>query len=273
MIRGLYTAASSMLAGMRQQEVISNNLANANTVGFRSDQAELKAFPLMFLQRLFDTNRDSNGDLLPSYQVGGINTGLMVDQVTTNFKEGSIRETNNTLDMAIRDTAGPNSPPSFFAVQTPNGTQFTRDGSFSLNANGELVTNQGFRVLGAGGAPIVFPQAAVTPGADVKVGPNGAITLNNNPVGQLQIVAFANPVALDKPGNTLFAQNVRSGPPTPANPGDFVIQDHALELSNVDPVRSMAEMMDTMRAYEMNQKMVQAQDLILGQAVNDIAKV
>ncbi|MBV9120264.1 MAG: flagellar biosynthesis protein FlgG, partial [Chloroflexi bacterium] len=66
MIRGLYTAASSMLAGMRQQEVISNNLANANTVGFRSDDSEVKAFPLLFLQRLFDTNRDANGDVLPS---------------------------------------------------------------------------------------------------------------------------------------------------------------------------------------------------------------
>jgi len=272
-IRGLYTAASSMIAGMRKQEVISNNLANANTVGFRGDDAETKAFPLMFLQRLFDTNRDSNGALLPSTLVGGVNTGLMVDQVTTSFREGSIRQTSNALDMALRDTAGPNSPPSFFTVQTPNGTQFTRDGSFSLNANGELVTNQGYRVLGAGGAPIVLPQDAVSPGADVKVAPNGAITFNNNPVGQLQIVSFANPVALDKPGNTLFAQNVRSGPPTPANAGDYLIQDHALELSNVDPVRSMAEMMDTMRAYEMNQKMVQTQDDILGRAVNDIAKV
>ncbi|MBV9119513.1 MAG: flagellar hook-basal body protein [Chloroflexi bacterium] len=196
----------------------------------------------------------------------------MVDQVTTNYKEGSIRQTHSPLDMAIRDTAGPNSPPAFFTVQTPNGTQFTRDGSFSLNANGELVTNQGYRVLGVGGGPIVLPQEAAAPGADVKVAANGAITLNNQVVGQLQIVTFANPIALDKPGNTLFAQNVRSGPPTPANVADYAIQDHALELSNVDPVRSMAQMLDVTRAYEMNQKMVQTQDQILGDAVNEIAK-
>jgi flagellar basal-body rod protein FlgF len=268
-IRGLYTAASSMLAQMRRQEVITNNLANANTVGFRADDTTMKGFPLIFLQRLFDGNRDSNGNVLPSTEVGGLNTGLMVDQVATSFREGSIRETNSPLDMAIRDTAGPNSPPAFFAVQTPNGTQFTRDGSFSRNANGELVTNQGYRVLGAGGAPIVLPASL---DSDIRVQANGAIFVNNQQAGQLQIVSFTNPVALDKPGNTLFAQNVRSGPPTPAAPADFVVQDHALEQSNVDPVRSMAEMMDTMRAYEMNQKMVQTQDEVLGRAVNDIAK-
>jgi flagellar basal-body rod protein FlgG len=273
MIKGLYTAASSMLASMRRQEVISNDLANANTIGFRADDAEQKAFPLLFLQRLNDTNRDSNGDVLPSTLVGGVNTGVMIDQVTTSFKEGSIRQTQSPLDMAIRDTAGPNSPPAFFAVQTPNGTEFTRDGSFSLNANGQLVTNQGYRVLDTNGNPIAFPAEAVTPGADVKVSPAGAITYNNNPVAQLQVVTFQNPIALDKPGNTLFAQNVRSGPPTPSNPADYVIPNQALELSNVDPVRSMAEMMDTLRSYEMNQKMVQTQDQVLGEAVNDIAKV
>jgi flagellar basal-body rod protein FlgF len=269
MIRGLYTAASSMLAHMRRQEVLSNDLANANTVGFRGDETELKAFPQLFLQRLFDTNRDSNQQVLPTRDVGGLNTGLMVDQVTTSFKEGNVRETHNPLDMAIRDTAGPNSPPAFFAVQTPNGTEFTRDGSFTRNANGELITNQGNRVLGAGGAPIVVPDAR---DGEIRVDPNGAISINNQPVGQLQIVTFANPEALDKPGNTLFAQNVRSGPPTPSNPGDYQVQQFAQELSNVDPVRSMAEMLDTMRAYEMNQKMVQTQDEMLGHAVNDIAK-
>ena len=269
MIRGLYTAASSMLAQMRRQEVVTNNLANANTIGFRADDAEMKAFPLEFLHRLFDTNRDPNGNLLPSSEIGGVNTGLMIDQVTTSFREGNIRETQSPLDMAIRDTAGTSSPPAFFAVQTPNGTEFTRDGSFSRNANGELVTNQGYRVLGAGGAPITLPAAQ---DSEVKVQPNGAIFVNNQQVGQLQIVTFQNPIALDKPGNTLFAQNVRSGPPTPANPADYIVQDHALELSNVDPVRSMAEMMDDMRAYEMNQKMVQTQDEILGKAVTDIAK-
>ncbi len=267
MIKGLYTAASSMLASMRRQEVVSNNLANANTVGFRGDETEMKAFPLLFLQRLSDTNRQENGDLMPSNLVGGVNTGLMVDQVTTNFREGSIRETKNALDMAIRDTAGPNSPPAFFAVQTPNGTQFTRDGSFIRNANGELVTNQGYRVLGVGGQPIVLSEG------DVRVQPSGAITVDNVPAGQLQIVTFANPIALDKPGNTLFAQNVRSGPPTPSTPGDFQIQQNALELSNVDPVRTTAEMMDNMRAYEMSQRMVQTQDDILNKAVNEIAKV
>jgi flagellar basal-body rod protein FlgG len=259
-----------MLAHMRRQEVISNNLANVNTVGFRGDDAEVKAFPLIFLQRLFDTNRDANGTVLPSREVGGLNTGLMVDQVATSFREGNIRETHNPLDLALRDTAGPNSQPAFFAVQTPNGTQFTRDGAFSRNANGELVTNQGYRVLGQGGAPIVVPAS---PDSEVRVRPDGTILVNNQQAGQLQIVSFANPVALDKPGNTLFAQNVRSGPPTPANPADYVIQDHALELSNVDPVRSMAEMLDTMRAYEMNQRMVQTQDEVLGRAVNDIAKL
>ncbi len=267
MIRGLYTAASAMLAHMRRQEVITNNLANANTVGFRADDTELKSFPLEFLQRVFDGNRDSNGTLLPSRDVGGVGTGLMVDQVTTSFNEGSIRETHNPLDMAIRDTAGPNSPPAFFVVQTPNGTEFTRDGAFNRNANGELVTNQGYRVLDANNAPIVVPEG------DLKVQPNGAITVENAPVGQLQIVTFANPIALDKPGNTLFAQNVRSGPPVAANPVDFQIQQNAIELSNVDPARTMAEMLDTMRAYEMNQRMVQAQDDILGRAVSDIAKL
>src|SRR5581483_5820094 len=103
MIRGLYTAASSMLAHMRRQEVITNNLSNANTVGFRADDAEFKAFPLVFLQRLFDTNRDSSGTVLPGRDVGGVGSGLMVDQVTTSFAQGSIRQTHNPLDMALRD--------------------------------------------------------------------------------------------------------------------------------------------------------------------------
>lgn len=274
MIRGLYTAASSMLAHMRRQEVISNNLANVNTTGFRADDAQFKAFPLVFLERLFDTNRDSAQQVLPTRQVGGIGTGLMVDQVTTSFAEGNIKETHNPLDIALRDTAGPNSKPTFFAVQTPVGTEYTRAGAFVLNANGELVTNQGYRVLGTDGNPIVVPDdTQLRADGDLRVLTDGSIVLNNQPVGQLQIVSFDNPVALDKPGNTLFSQNVRSGSATPAAAADFQVQQFALEMSNVDPVRTMAEMMDTMRAYEMNQRMVQAQDEILGKAVNEIAKV
>ena len=175
MIRGIYTAASGMIAEALRNDTISNNLANANTTGYKKDIAVTKDFASLLIQRIND------GPQAPT--IGSLGTGSVVDEVATIQNAGSLRQTGNDLDFAIEGQG-------FFAVQTPNGVRYTRDGSFSRDSAGRLVTQDGYPVLAQNGGVIRLN------GGKVNVATNGQVSVDGRNVGSLQVVQFANTRAL-----------------------------------------------------------------------------
>lgn len=158
LLRGFYTAASGMLSQQRQQEALANNVANVNTPGYKSDQATLRAFPELLIQQMGSENIPTmNGLNLPKSQpIGSLNTGVYVHEMIPDYTQGDVRETGVTTDMAIVNGTFPDETGSlFFAVQTDNDeVRYTRNGNFTVDGQGTLVTNEGYYVVDQGGAPI-----------------------------------------------------------------------------------------------------------------------
>ncbi len=228
MDRGLYIAASGMLAEQIRQDQIANDLANASTPGYKGDRTAQATF----------------GDLLLANSatgavVGRQSTAVQVAEIRTDFRPTAARDTGEPLDFAITGEG-------FFSVQTPQGVRYTRNGQFSLDTNGQLITAQGHLVLGTGGRPIAA-------GAEGKVDPRLiGVTLLTNP---------------RKEGDSLV-----TGTPAGAAPAGTV-RSGALEGSGADPARSMVDMIASMRAFEAGQKVIQAIDETLGQAVSKVGSV
>ncbi|KKC30722.1 flagellar basal-body rod protein FlgF [Caldanaerobacter subterraneus] len=251
MIRGLYTAASGMLAQTKVMDVLANNLANVNTVGYKKDVVVLSSFPN------FETIREGGDNVPPDRKVGRIEYGVLIDTFHTVFEEGPLMETTGKLDFAI-DGNG------FFVVNTPQGERYTRDGAFTMNADGYLVTKDGYLVLGENG-PIRLSQG------DVSVDENGNIINNGQLVDRLRIVDFDNYDALKKQGDNLFYLD--NAVNTQIIPATGRIKQGFLEGSNVNSVKEMVNMISVMRNYESNQKVVTAFDETLGKAVNEVGRV
>ncbi|SNX53535.1 flagellar basal-body rod protein FlgF [Thermoanaerobacterium sp. RBIITD] len=248
MLRGLYTASSGMIAQQKIMDVLSNNLANVNTTGYKKDSVVTSAFPGFMVTK-------SGGDNVPyDGNVGRMNYGILVDTFNTNFSEGAIQETKGKLDFAIDGTG-------FFEISTPQGMRYTRDGSFTLNSNGYLVTKDGYNVMGQNG-PIRLTEG------DISVDNFGNITLNGQNVDRLNIVDFNNYNTLRKEGNNLFF-NVGGQ----AIPSNATIKQGYLEGSNVNSVDEMVNMINVMRIYEANQKIALAFDETLDKAVNEVGRV
>ena len=247
MIRGIYTAASGMIAESLRNDTISNNLANANTAGYKKDMAVTKDFASLLIERV--------NDGLQTPVIGSMGTGSVVDEVATIQNAGSLRQTGNDLDFSIEGQG-------FFAVQTPNGVRYTRDGSFSRDSAGRLVTQDGYPVLGQDGAAIRLN------GGKVNVAANGQVSVDGVNAGRLQVVQFANARALQKEGNNLY---IAGNQQPQAATG--TVRQGSLEMSNVNVVSEMVNLIAGYRAYEVNGKMVQAQDSTLDKAVNDVGKV
>ena len=191
MIRGLYTGASGMLAEMARTDVISNNMANVNTTAFKKDRTIFRAFPEMNIHRIHDpvpAGLDKVVDPRPF--IGMMGTGVMLDEVNTDFNQGHLITTSNPLDLAIRGEG-------FFQVQTPEGIRYTRDGSFSLSSNGYLVTKEGYYVLGENG-PLQLLQTG-----DITISQQGEVFVNDEYIDRLNIVTFADLNQLQKQGDNL----------------------------------------------------------------------
>lgn len=248
MIRGLYTSASGMLAESVRNDVTANNLANANTTGYKKDTAIIASFPDMLLYRLNDQRK---GEVQPP-AIGKLGTGALVDEVITDHGEGQLKETSSFFDLAIAGDG-------YFTVETPAGQRYTRNGSFSLNRDGYLVTNQGYYVLGQAGR--------IRADGEFKVDNNGNVFVNGGQTDTLRIVTFADPRQLTKIGDTLFTA-AQQGDQTNAR----VVQKY-LETSNINPITEMVNMIAIMRAYEANQKAIQAHDSTLDKAVNSVGSV
>jgi len=249
MLRALYSAAAGMQSQQMNLDVISNNLANANTTGY-------KMTTLQFQDLLYENSREAGsqqggGNQLPSsLQIG---QGSVPVATERSFAQGDLSQTGNNLDVAIQGQG-------FFEVQMPDGTlAYTRDGSFKTDSQGRIVTSDGYPVQG-GFQPVPDGTTGIT------ITANGSVTYttsSGNSSSQVQLARFTNPGGLDAVGHNLYKQTEASGTPELGNPADSgfgELQQGSLELSNVSVVQEMVNLILAQRAYEVNSKAVQAAD-------------
>ncbi len=255
MINSLQIAKTGMQAQQTQLDVISHNLANVATSGFKRGNA---IFEDLIYQNLRQVGANSSEQSeLPT----GLQLGLGVRTVATarTYTQGTLNQTNNAFDVAINGGG-------FFQIELPDGTTaYSRDGTFQLNANGEMVTSSGYRVL-----PGVTIQDTTT--RSVTIAADGTVTavIGNNPtpqqVGTIELATFVNPAGLEPRGQNLFSETIASGPPTtgaPNSPGFGPVMQGFLEQSNVNVVQELVNMIQTQRAYEMNSKAISTSDQML----------
>lgn len=249
MTRGVYTAATGMLANQTAQDAIAQNLANANTTGYKQDIPQFQTFGQALLNKM-------GGGAASS--VGGLGHGVTLRALATDFADGALQKTDNPLDVALTGDA-------YLAVQTPQGVRLTRDGALTRNAQGLLAqANGGNLVLGAGDRPIALPAGA----KDIVIGVQGDVVADGRPVGRLRLAGVSRADGAAKMGDNLFTEAALR----PASAGSGVRQGF-LESSNVSVVKEMVAMISVMRAYETNQKMMQAEDEATGKAVGEVGKV
>lgn len=263
MISGLYTAASGLIAQLQQQDVIANNMANVNTTGYKKDTALYVPFPEMFLYRINDAKVQIPGGTADAYiPIGMIGKGvqLRVDGIRPDIiTEGSYIETGNKLNVAIKGNG-------MFVVMTPQGIRYTRDGSFSLDSEGALVTQDGFPVLGQRGIITID-------GKDVNIDEVGRVFVDNNEIDTLRIAIFSKDDVLRKQGNNLFYMVNGNLLPEDSYVDYVKIKQGYLESSNVNVIREMVDMITAYRAYEAAQKAIQSHDQTLNKAVNDVGVI
>lgn len=255
MIRALYTSATGMLSQQKRMDTITNNIANVNTTGFKKDAVTKRAFDEELTRRLNDKTQ-LEGEKLAK-KIGTMSLGTYTDQVYTDYTIGTVEQTDNELDLAL-DGQG------FFAVnfvdKEGNTTQkYTRDGSFTVGSNGILMTKDGYNVLGENGN-IELPSGYI------MINELGEVYVDSQYIDKLKVVDFENKDSLRKFGDNLIdvtedtKETVYSGK----------IMQGFKEGSNVNSVQEMVNMIASMRAYEVNQKLVQIHDATLGKAVNEI---
>ena len=247
---GIYTLMHGGLIQQLRMEKVSHNLANASTVGFKEDR----------LNQLFEVP-----DLVKGPSPGGFNRTLAVSPVSsyTRFDQGGLTATGNPLDLALEG-------PGFFAIQTPQGVRYTRQGNFTLNEEGVMVTQQGHPVLGQGGeisfGSDAFELDNLTSFNNLAVDEEGNLSVGEDQIATLRIVEFNDPQSLKKTGDGLFES--RGGREGPAE--ESRVAQGMLEASNVVVVEMMAEMIEAMRGYESYQKAIRAQDDADAMAINDV---
>lgn len=254
MIRGLYTAVSGMITQEAKQDVITNNLANVNTVGFKKDNLAVRSFEDMLMQNY---DKVVGGQNVRNV-IGYLNNGSKVDSVNTDFTSGTIQSTGKPTDFAI-DGRG------FFTVNRNGQNYYTRDGHFHVNPEGYLVTDSGDYVS------FQQNQRLFVGNNKIVCDPQGNVKLmdsNNNVVGQDRFAAvdFDNYNNLQKIGDNLYQGNN----PRAAN---ITVRQNSLERSNVNTVNEMVDMITTMRTFETNQKIVQSTDETLDKVVNQVGSV
>ena len=287
MLRGLYTAASGMIAQQRRHDVITNNIANINTVGFKSGNAVNRTFPEMLVYAMGGPN-PSEG------KIGKLSTGVFSEENLLSMMQGDFKETYRSQDLALSsdifvdgiafDASGKfvdengqvtYQPQAFFAVDVAGQERYTRDGSFKTAPDGTLVTADGYPVAGADGLPIVVDR----PWEEIAVTANGQLvdSETREPLPgapQLRIMRVDNPNLLVREGDGRFRYAGEAGGIRQIEAGDRVeVHQGFLERSNVDTTQAAIDLMAALRAYEANQKVIQTYDRSLDKAVNDIGRV
>ncbi|MCX5858126.1 MAG: flagellar basal-body rod protein FlgG [Deltaproteobacteria bacterium] len=253
MIRSLFTAATGMSAQQVDQDVVANNLANVNTVGFKKSRANFQDLMYQIYSKAGATS--STGVQLPA----GIEIGMGVKPISTQkiFSQGDYQQTGNPFDWAIEGDG-------FFQIDDGNGgTAYTRAGSFKINKDGNICNSEGLLLTPA----LNVPQGAVV----ITVDKSGQVTATDSKgvmsqIGQLQIATFINPAGLSSIGRNLYNKTDASGDASAGNPGiegKGTLSQYFLEMSNVNVIDEMVKMITGQRAYEINSKAIQTADSML----------
>lgn len=242
---GIYPAVSGSLAAMRKLDVISNNLANINTPGYKKDKMSFEGLLA--------------GTVNPPAVPQGMTADpiLQKENVYIDYSSGPTSQSGNPLDLAL-DGDG------FFAVTTPEGTAYTRQGNFRTAADGALVTMDGYPVQGATGGAIIIK------GNRVEIDGTGNVTVDDVPSGTISVVDFNKPYSLIKNGAALF---VPSDPQAKAQPGRALVRQGYIEGSNVESITEMVQLIETNRYFEMCSKVIKGFDDIAARATNELGRV
>ncbi len=262
MLRGFYTAASGMLAAQYRQDMLTHNLANSETPGFKADQGVTRSFPQMLMQA-------NQAQLVQNQQpIGGLSTAVYLQEQITDLRQGDIKQTGNSTDLALMQQGAAENEAVLFSVQTENGVRYTRNGNLQADEQGRLATGSGYLVQGIDGNPIQVNNEQFT------VGTNGVVTVDGQAIGTIQVVHSENTNALEKDGDGLYRdeENVLQSAHG-NNDVTFAIQQYALENSNVNVAQTMNEMLQSYRLFEANQKVLQAYDQSLEKAVNEVGRI
>jgi len=258
MIRSLFTSISGMITQEAKQDVITNNLANANTAGFKSDSLTIKKFNDVLIQ-----NYDKKvGDKNVRNVIGSISNGASIDGVVTDFSQGDIEGSDSSTDFALSGSG-------FFTVQRDDGVgktnYYTRDGHFHVNMSGMLVNDSGDAVMGR---DLNNNLTAINVGSG-KLGCDvlGNINIDGVSKYKLEVVDFSDDTKLKKIGDNLFQGD------NPTQTTSTAVKQNSLEKSNVNVINEMVNMITTMRSFETNQKIVQSLDETLNKAVNEVGTV
>ncbi|HOC28608.1 MAG TPA: flagellar basal-body rod protein FlgF [Treponemataceae bacterium] len=270
MVRGWYTGASGMNAQQTRLDAISNNLANVDTTSYKRDISVSKNFPELLLRRLSDDgvykNPFGSADAAPI--IGKIGLGVELNELFTDFQQGSFKPTSSKADFALEGKG-------FFAVETPNGERYTRNGNFTVGVEGYLMSKEGYPVLGENGR--IFLQDT-----DFTVNKNGEIwtrPISDSDADQvlldrLKLVTFENDRFITKEGSSLYKDSPVSGPAIPAEGKTRpIVSQGFVEASNVNVVTEMVQMIEVNRAYEANQKTVQAEDTMMAKLWGETVRV
>ncbi|MBP9613758.1 MAG: flagellar basal-body rod protein FlgG [Sulfurospirillum sp.] len=262
MIRSLYTAATGMIAQQTQIDTTSNNISNVNTIGYKKQRAEFA--DLMYQVMEYAGTATSGTSVSPT----GIEVGLGVrpTAIAKIFTQGNFKETGNPLDMAITGNG-------FFQIQLPDGTTgYTRNGSFKLDNEGNVVNSDGYRLL----PEIVIPEDAT----QISIGVDGIVSVlqagatEMTQVGQIELANFVNPAGLHSLGDNNFINTASSGDPINSIPGLNGLgqtRQQFVEMSNVQLVEEMTDLITGQRAYEANSKAIVTSDEML-QTVNGLKR-
>jgi len=258
-MESLWVAKTGLEAQQTRMTVVSQNLANVNTTGYKRQRA---MFEDLLYQNVVQTGGLTSQD---TEAPAGLNlgTGVRVVAIDRQFSQGNIVTTGNPFDVAIQGRG-------FFEILLPDGTQaYSRDGTFQMNADGELVTASGYTLQ---------PAITIPPGAEaVTIGVDGVVSavLAGQPdsiqVGTLQLTDFVNPAGLQPRGQNLYTETVSSGAPEPGTPGLNglgTLGQGSLETSNVNVVEELVSMIETQRAYEMNSRAIETADAMLQTLTN-----
>ena len=258
MLKGLYTAHTGLLNEQNRMDILTNNLANASTIGFKKEGSTSEAFKDIFAYKL----KDSSVGLRNAQRIGIGNPGVKIGENYTDYTQGSYRITDNTYDLAL-------SGDGFFAVEFANkagetSTKYTRAGNFTLNQQGDLVTKDGDFVLDTNNRHIRLNTLI-----DAEISDNGAISQNGTVVARIQIADFSDYNYLEKFAETYY-QPVEGAELTNSS---ATVESGVLEMSNVQTVSEMVNLISITRAYESNQKIMQTYDQSLEIAVNQLGKL
>jgi flagellar basal-body rod protein FlgF len=243
MIQGIYTASRGMTPLMQQQDQIANNLANINTTGFKQSGLFIKSY-----------HQYLANDLQQPY----VNSDIKADEVYVDYREGPMKMTKAPLDCFIKGSG-------FFTVMTEDGIQYTRNGNFSLNPEGLLVTSDGSKVMGTDGFIRVERELPIT------ITEDGEVMQNDESKGVLKVVDFKKPYTLQRCGESRFRPLLPDN--SEQQSAGYSVRQGYLEGSNVDMIRNMVQMISSYRNFEADQKALLAQDETLDKAVNQVGRI